>query len=549
MKKLVCITIAISMMLYTYTIAYADTNDYIPEWLSFTVDSANTIMRYNGSDVAFNSYLQGTAQAAAYGGMVQALNRIDNDDYGNLPRIPMNAVFNGMLDPTIGYLDGQYRACLVNRDYVDNIYSMAGGYGQNDRYRSLEYYGVTIEGDYTLDGIEFVGSRFISDSINTTLGYLDFSGAYDGKTHIVSTPYTPPILYTGSTSTTSVFHHGVRLNGGEVYFLIDNDMLMKSKTSLYMSGTTYYLASNLNRYGSGVGNIKLYLNSCKTVSYDTNTGYYSLSNRTSIGNNLVRVYNGVAENYSDSNSYAVIDMFEKQIGVEATIEQHEISPPSDIPYDSNDCVIMLNPDYSVNDYEYKTVKYMSPQTFNDYVTEGDVTYNTYTYNDDNSVVNNVINNYYNYVDNGSSGGGSFDDSRIVGRLDTIIGKLTDIIDSIKNIGTSDVPGVKIFSSTPIYTDFGDCITNNVGLANDIERINDSIDVTQSERVDGYIDRFKGEYIYTDEPYDGLFDDITVNTDWYEPYRVKVRNILKIPCWIFAIFGSWAVVKSVFGVKE
>ena len=58
MKKLICILIVISMMIYTYTIAYADMNEYVGDWLSFTYDTVNTIAGYDGGEEQFNSYLQ-----------------------------------------------------------------------------------------------------------------------------------------------------------------------------------------------------------------------------------------------------------------------------------------------------------------------------------------------------------------------------------------------------------------------------------------------------------------------------------------------------------
>lgn len=554
MKKLVSITIAISMLLYTYTIAYADTTDYIPEWLDFVVDSTNTILGYSGSDVAFNSYLQGTAKAAEYGAMLQALQSIDTTYYdsNSIPITPYNSVWGDVANAGEGYLAGRYRSALVNRDFVNQLYTFAGGYGENNRYRSLDYYHITLDGDYLLSGIDYVGGNFIAQDSSHILGYYDLTDVKNTTCPvIVNTPYTPPILYTGTQSTGAAYHYGVKLVNDQVYFLIDDTCLITNKNTLYPTSRVY-VSSYIQRYGNNLKDVRLSFISGNTVADSTRyPGYFDISGGTQYSYTN-RVYNGRQETYADSNSMLVLDTFEKYIGMQADIQEVTIAPPNNIPYDSNGNVVI---NLSLNDNDditYKTITYTSPNVYKTYYDDGDITNNTYTYNNDSSVVNNVINNYNYYIDNGGSsggGGGSFDDSNILGKLDVIIGKLNDIIDTIKNISTSDVPGVKIFSSTPIYVDFGDCVTQNVGLASDIERINDSIDVTQSERVDGYIDRFKGEYTDTDDPYNGLFDDITINTDWYEPYRIRVRNILKIPCWIFAIFGSWAVIKSVFGVKE
>ena len=129
----------------------------------------------------------------------------------------------------------------------------------------------------------------------------------------------------------------------------------------------------------------------------------------------------------------ILSQFEKSIGLNISFDNDVTIPvPDNIPYDNNDNVIIMYPTTNNNDYTYQTIKYMSPATYKNYIDNGKATYNNYTYNDDNTVVNNIINNYYEYVDSDNSGGGgSFDDSRIVGRLDTIIGKLNDIIDTIK----------------------------------------------------------------------------------------------------------------------
>lgn len=543
------------MMLYTYTIAYADMNEYVGDWLSFTYDTVNTLAGYDGSEEQFNSYLQNTAQAAKYGLAVQALERINNDHLADLgiPRVPMNVVFSGTLDPTLEKYDGKFRAMVANRDYINSLYTLTNGSGENNRYKGLSEYGLTITGDYNVNtNITSVGTPTIAQNGNVLSSYLDLTSArqYSGLSFFSGTNY-PPCVWVPSNGTGELYQNGVKLRSNRLYYLIGNNLCLGSYGDISFNYFLYYI----NHYDKNDFNkMQLNFKASNNITYSDETGYYTVQVPATT-QHMYRYVNGATNpagtTLSDELNLEILSQFEKSIGVNISFDNDVTIPvPDNIPYDNNDNVIIMYPTTNNNDYTYQTIKYMSPATYKNYIDNGKATYNNYTYNDDNTVVNNIINNYYEYIDSDSgSGGGSFDDSRIVGRLDTIIGKLNDIIDTIKNISTSDVPGVKIFSSTPIYTDFGDCVTDNVPIAGDIDKIYDGIDTTQSESVGNYIDRFKGEFADTDTPYTQLFDGITVNTNWYEPYRMRVRNILKIPCWVFAILGSWTVIKSVFGVKE
>ena len=56
----------------------AEETDYIPQQIEFIVDSARTIMGYDGSDEAYNSYIESTGAASSVGLMIETLNRIGN---------------------------------------------------------------------------------------------------------------------------------------------------------------------------------------------------------------------------------------------------------------------------------------------------------------------------------------------------------------------------------------------------------------------------------------------------------------------------------------
>ena len=110
----------------------------------------------------------------------------------------MNVVFSGTLDPTIEKYDGKYRAMLANRDYINSLYTLTNGSGENNRYKGLSEYGLTITGDYTVNtNISSIGSPPIAQNANVLSSYLDLTDArqYSGLSFFSGTNY-PPCLGT-----------------------------------------------------------------------------------------------------------------------------------------------------------------------------------------------------------------------------------------------------------------------------------------------------------------------------------------------------------------
>lgn len=529
MKKFLSIMLIISILSMSFT-AYADTDEYIPEWLDFTVGSLQKIVGYDGSDVAYNSYLQGTAQAAGYGAMVQALNSIDGQDYGNLPKIPMNAVFYGMLDPTAGYLDGRYHAMVVNRDYVEQLYSFAGGYGENNRFKTLDDYYITFDGNYVInDGISYVGNNFLSQSRFALEGYIDFSNV--GSAPIIfNSSNMPPLLFTGSTS--HAFHHGVQLQNNKIYWLIDDTHLIAPKNELYVT-TRAYVGCSLNRYGSGITDLKMIFNSGNTVTQNQNG--YEITGNSIVGVDAVRIYDGVPETYSNVNSLTIIDEFEKCAGIQATIDEQEIEPPADIPYDNNDLVIILNPENNTD------IKYVSTTNYNNYITDNSVSYTDYVYNNDNSVTNNVINNYNIYISGG--GGGEFDDTGIIAKLQEILNAIVKFDDKFKFMEHQQFKNV--FSNQPIYDNYADCILDHI-------EIDQYTDITESITPDTDNDGTSEMNSWlpqndTDSDFPIHFQSVPFDVSWYNPYRQRVRTLMTIPIYILCVGYIITIYKRVFGV--
>ena len=46
---------------------------------------------------------------------------------------------------------------------------------------------------------------------------------------------------------------------------------------------------------------------------------------------------------------------------------------------------------------------------------------------------------------------------------------------------------------------------------------------------------------------GYFQGDVIDLSWYYPYRERIRNLLKIPCYIMGLGAIWIAIKSIFGI--
>lgn len=246
----------------------------------------------------------------------------------------------------------------------------------------------------------------------------------------------------------------------------------------------------------------------------------------------------------------VLDKISKAVGLhittDDTLEPVSYTLPDDIPYDEDNRTVVMVP----VDQPGAPV-YLSPSTYNNYVDEGDI-YNSDDHSNnivDEETVNNMTSLYNEYVTNNSSGS-TYDDSKLMGKLDKIISKLKDIYNAIEKIDLSPTVIVQNVENSlnpePSYEKFSDCVVNNIPIANDIKELTNSFNVVESES--GFDDIVilsdsNSNNSVTASLYNGFYIDVS----WYAPYRTKIRDLLKLFCYVLGIGGIWGAVRSVFGI--
>lgn len=277
--------------------------------------------------------------------------------------------------------------------------------------------------------------------------------------------------------------------------------------------------------------------------------------------------------YSDFDAPYALDLFTKSVGLHICPDPEKpVTPPEDIPYDDNNTVIVLVPLS-----EPSEPVYLAPNVFNNYLAD-----NTYmTYNEGDTVVNNVTNDtmiqeftnvYNNNTTNNNTSGGdgsSYDDTNLINRLSnwfsSVISKLDEIINklppssnnqpsssytSVDSDNDSDDTGyglpkwLKWLEPEPIYINFGDCIINNIPIITTIQTMAEDMKPTSS--TSGLTD-IEFEESGTQSGIKSYFSGAVIDLSWYYPYRERIRNLLKIPCYIMGLGAIWIAIKSIFGI--
>ena len=178
--------------------AFAEDTTYIPQQIEFIVDSARTIMGYDGSDEAYNSYIESTGAASSVGLMIETLNRMGNvGDF--FAGTPIDFVCDNL---TLGeeVLDGKFRGIIANRDFVDRLYNFCNNYGASAQYSTLDDYALDLGSvSYQVNTISAIGdvlSYKPTQPYNGFDGYYNLSSAvgFDGVTFF-SGGATPPIMF------------------------------------------------------------------------------------------------------------------------------------------------------------------------------------------------------------------------------------------------------------------------------------------------------------------------------------------------------------------
>lgn len=440
---------------------------------------------------------------------------------------------------------GRYMAAQLKRDHVNALYDQLNGYWSDNnasvRNVSLSDIDIDLAADTVVHGswgyLTGAGPAMLKGSYSNDNNYVTMyhmPDGYDNYTLFNSSNghhvyvyngsiYYPPMIYITSGSATQ---NGVTLPSG-LYCVLNSTELWYVGMGAQRFNNVYYF------YSGSDDNLHVYVKS----RYDN----------TNVTSKVGMVYiNGVGyePGYSDYDAYTVMDKFTKAVGMhiitDDTVEPKSITVPEDIPYDDDGSVIVLVP----VDQPGAPV-YMSPTVYNNYYNNGDIvdshdTTNNYFTDDQ---IQQIINNYNNYKS-------EYDDSKILGKLNTIIDKLDDIYNAVKDLGRLD----EVLDAVPVYDDFSDCITTNVPLIADVQNLVEAMRV--DEASSGFDTSFfvvsdgmhpSGVSSGYDNLIPALYDGFSPNVGWYAPYRNDIRNLLKLFCYAGGIVAVWYAVRSVFGV--
>ena len=479
-----------------------------------------------------------------------------------LTYLQTNPFFKQYGDYLNGYVqdanNSWYSVAHMKKDQVDMLFDTLNSYWTSDsapiRNVTLSSLGIntnTASVNYCgyFRGTNGIVSHDVTDTKNLTF-YSEFTSSNNTLFVYQGSERCPPIITVGYSS-------NVGISGFNAYtgqYIILNP-----------SGDTFYLGNA----GLETGLQFYYL--------DTSTPYHfdCIRNRAWITPQLWT--NGSKLNeYNDFDAVYALDLFTKSIGLHICQDiSSPVPQPDTIPYDSDDNIVVLVPLS-----EPSEPVYLAPNVFNNYLAD-----NTYmTYNEGDMVVNNVTNNtmiqeftnvYNNNTTNNGGDGGSYNDTNLINRLSnwfsSVLSKLDEIINkmppSINNTSSSDSSNdsdsdseddsdsdsdtgyglpkwLSWLEPEPIYINFGDCIINNIPIITTIQTMAEDMKPTSS--TSGFTD-IQFEQSEQNSDIQGYFQGAVIDLSWYYPYRERIRNLLKIPCYIMGLGAIWIAIKSIFGI--
>ena len=474
-----------------------------------------------------------------------------------LTYLQTNPFFKQYGDYLRGYVqdanNAWYSVAQMKKDQVDTLFDTLNSYWTSDsapiRSVTLSSIGVNTF-DYSvhycgyLRGTNGILSTDPRDDKNAT-----FYSEYDS-----TTPTGTIFVYSGSTRFPPVITTGagtsIGISGFESGAVGQFVILNSSGDSFYLDKT--WLSSGLQFY---------YIDG-EPDHFDALRNSWIWPQLWTSGNKL--------NEYTDFDAPYALDLFTKSIGLHICQDTSSPVPqPDNIPYDSDNNVIVLVPLS-----EPSEPVYLAPNVFNNYLAD-----NTYlTYNEGDTVVNNVTNNtmmqeftnvYNNNTTNIGGDGGSYNDTNLINRLsnwfNSVLSKLDEIINkmppSSNNSSSSDTSvdseddtdsdtgyGLPKWLSwlepEPIYINFGDCIINNIPIITTIQTMAEDMKPTSS--TSGFND-IQFDQSEQQSELQGYFQGAVIDLSWYYPYRERIRNLLKIPCYIMGLGAIWIAIKSIFGI--
>ena len=466
------------------------------------------------------------------------------------PNVVMSYIGGEASEAGLDLTESAYKTSVMNRaqlaalaDFGDNCLGNV-----EIRYNTLEGLSLRTANTIKFDGITVNGSP-LPHNYGTSFNQFERIGAFYNTTVAQSNDYVnyvsvygdgqlPPAIYiprntivyqgTGETSLPYGF-----------YIILGVNSLLRVNYNDQSYRTLYYYNP-----GSTVNSIKFGIGQCP-VSVVTNDGM-----QCSYHSESMPIYEN-GENMGNTNAYIsgydltqLIQMLHGyQVG-QTPPDPITYDLPDDIPYDDDGNVTVMIP-YDIDDHSitYGDIVYMSNDEYNDYVNNGTIVEGDYINDYSTNTNNNISSTYYNYVINNNS---TFDDSRILSKLDIIISKLTDIGNRIGDVADLMYYDIRdVFGDDPIYENFSDCITDNIPLIADIQNFIDAQNVNNFDNgIDSIVVPAAGS---NSSQVARLFSSWHIDVSWYSPYRETIRNVLKIACWGFGIICIWSQTKSIFGI--
>ena len=543
MKRFLSIFVCLILIFGTFSLtAFADTFEPNPiEWvLSYYVSSVYGYSQVAGDPDALVDYYETFP--------------------GKLSMIPFSSLTGPFSWVAIKNLDnavdGRYMVTELKKEQVEGLYDAFNEYWSNDsaEIRNISFSNLNI--DYDPDNVKVQGNfgNILGTGPAARLS-SDISIDYNVNTATDSFMYfVPPKNFDPDPSTIYVYNGSVYyppviyLSAGNIAYCGDDAMcrgyyyVLNSTEFIYAEDgfitSPMYIWYSLNDSTSRVNFMEVYRDrSIYPFTIYSEGSFHGLGDTSG----------GLSYEYDYTD---VLDKISKAVGLhittDDTLEPVSYTLPDDIPYDEDDRTVVMVP----VDQPGAPV-YLSPSTYNNYVDEGDI-YNSDDHSNnivDEETVNNMTSLYNEYVTNNSSGS-TYDDSKLMGKLDKIISKLKDIYNAIEKIDLSPTVIVQNVENSlnpePSYEKFSDCVVNNIPIANDIKELTNSFNVVESES--GFDDIVilsdsNSNNSVTASLYNGFYIDVS----WYAPYRTKIRDLLKLFCYVLGIGGIWGAVRSVFGI--
>lgn len=439
-----------------------------------------------------------------------------------------------MLDSTVSdelddALIGQYNVAQMNADAIQSLYDTSNGFLEwrdtNIRTNDLSDFGLSTYNEIITGGLYTSGRGPLLYCWNGTPASIDDGGYFMHAPDEIDD--TCVYLYPGSSIYFPVIYVG---KNAKIY---QNDVALPSGTFYLPLGY-----NNLICVPNNFGSFRLWYNSGTNI--DDITFYYSYiypsTNRHTSQNNMKIYRDGIDIGITNAaiSGFDCVDILQKMVGVHIDPNgdgafYEPVPVPDDIPYGDDGTVYVFVPIDRPRD-----IVYMSPETYNNYIDNGNITYDDSITNNviDSGTVNNITNIYNNY----GSGGGDFDDSRIVDRLDKIIdkldkisSKLSDVYDAIKYSNLSKLePGDFSDLIGDLFSSDDDYVQSEIDWRTLLEtkfiifkqcrelienlQIRNSPLILQSENPLGdLLSAFPG---YDSSKYDGL-PRFIVNVNWFE----------------------------------